>query len=372
MFIVIGFILATVIVVGLIFFLRWFAGKENPTIFTFIPAQRHALVVTKSVRRDKARGEDKTEEQGNVVNVVHAIPGKCLDKSSTDPMDWRYLDEDGEGGFVEPRGLLYVLLGIAFIGFFRYLRLNEVKTFRWGRKDGETEYRMQAKSSLTRFPFFSGQHDIQQDHVETKAILKFNLRFNLTLEETYPVRVRLRVADPYAVLTMMVNDYVVNKMGSVDPKIFIGGETEAPDKDAQEKAKENLKRDLVEGISTIRGAVEEETGITIRKAQLPDFDFDKNTKDLLEAKTTATIRAEAALIDARNRAAQEIAVAEGDRQARILRNEGDAHRVETVIKPLAENERTVQVAGFEAYRDNETMTTLVVGQGAMPTVPVTK
>ncbi len=356
MFFVIGLILATAIALGLVVALRRFAARENPTIITFPPAQRHALVTTKSVSPEKVKSNDKTEEQGNVVDVVHAIPGKWLDKSGDDPWNWCYKDEDEE--HKEPRGLLYVLFGIAFIGFFRYLRLNEVRTFRWGRKEEETEYHMLSKSSLTRFPFFSGQHDIRLKGIETKQILKVDLLLNIIFEETYPVRVRLRTADPYAVLTMMVSKLTISLIGGHDAKDIV----------QKKELQDDLARDIE---NAVKKSVVEELGITIKKVTLAEIDFEEETKKLLEleAKTDLENRARLALAD--NYKETEIRKAEGDRQARILRNEGDAHRVEHVIKPVVGlGELGVQVRQAEAYETNKTMTTLVVGQGATPVVPV--
>src|SRR3989344_5563506 len=135
----IGLVLAIAVFFGLAVFLRALASRENPTFVTFVPAQMHALVTTKS-----NKVTDATKGGGNVVNVIHAIPGKKLDKSAVDHMDWYY--KDGK----EPRGILYYLLGIQIIGFFRYLRLNDVRTFRFGRKDEESTYRVMAKSLQTR------------------------------------------------------------------------------------------------------------------------------------------------------------------------------------------------------------------------------
>lgn len=347
MFTLSGLILTILIFIGVAILLRWIANRENPTVFAFVPAQMHALVVTKS-----SKVTDATKGGGNVSNVVHSIPGKRLNKSSLDPMDWYYENEK------EPRGILYRLLGIQFIGFFRYLRLNDIKTFRWGRAEGETAYHMQAKSSPTRYGFFSGQHDIFLEHIETVSILRVNLLMNVIYEEVYPVRVRLRVADPFAVLTMMVTKLAIGILGKTDPKKFIDSAEE--------------QEQLMKAIEEISKTTEEQFGVRIKKASLADVSFDEETAKLLERKARASIEAEANLITATNLAEQEIAKAKGDKEARILRNEGDAHRVEHVIKPLAENDRTVQVAGFDAYRDNETVTTLVLGQGATPVVPLGK
>jgi hypothetical protein len=357
-----GIILATLVFVGYVLLLLWLASWKNPRFVVIAPENTTAIVIKKPNTLSLA--PDGTvagvnNDGGGVTNVIHGIGGKMLNKSDSDPQNWKMVKGK------EKRGLFFHLFDIQFIWFFRYLRINDVRTFRWGRKDNQDTYRMMAKSDLTRFAFFTGQHDILQEHVETKAVIKFNLRLNITWEETYPVRARLKQADAYAQMTIMVNDHVVNKIGAVDPKEFIAGGT------ASDKAKETLKKDLTRSIiDEARQPIEDVTGITIITVSLPDFDFDAETRVLLEAATKATLTSEAGIITAENEAKQAVARAKGDRDARILRNEGDAHRVENVIKPLAQDERTVQVAGYDAYRDNETMTTLVVGSGATPVVPV--
>lgn len=297
----------------------------------------HALVTTKS-----NEVTDVTKGGGNVVNVVHSIPGKRLDKSPVDPMNWYY--KDGK----ESRGILYYLLGIQIIWFFRYLRFNDVRTFRYGRKDEEREYTMQAKSQQTRYVFFSGQHDVQMDHVETIGILKVSLRFNIIYEETYPVRVRLRTADPYAVLTMMVTRLAISMMGGTDPKEFI--------------QKKDLQEALANTIQAIASHdVEEQLGITIKKVTLADVSFDDETMKVLELEIRTRLQNEAA-----------VAVATKDRDVQILINTGDADRIERVIKPAAENERTVAVRVAEAYERNKVVTDFTFAPGTDKMLPLGK
>ena len=323
----IGIILAFLIFLGLALLLRAIAGRENPTLVTFVPAQKHAQVTTKSNKIT-----DATKGGGNIIDVIHSIPGKKLDKSPIDHMNWHY--KEGK----ESRGILYHLLGIHFIGIFRYLRLNDVRTFRFGRKDGESVYRLQAKSDQTRFVFFSGQHDIHIENVETTGIFKINLLFNLIYEETFPVRVRLRTADPYAVLTMMVTRLVISKVGGTDPKLFI--------------AEETRQQELTDAIQAIAPVVEEQLGITIKKVTLADVAFDSDTQRLLELEKKTEIENKA-----------KIAIAEADRDAQVARNTGDADRVERVVKPAAENDRTVAVRVAEAYERNTVVTTFAPGAG---------
>lgn len=355
----IGLVVASLFFGIIALLLRGLAGLESPRFATIIPANNTALVTKKenTLSRDKnGNVTGVNNDGGSIVRVLHAVPGKRLNKKDHDAMNWRM--EAGR----EWRGLFFILIDIQFIWLFRYLRINEVRTFRWGRKSDEDEYHMMAKTSFTRYRHFSGQHDIEQKHVETREIIKFDMRFNLTVEETYPVRVSLRVADAYAQLTMIVNDHVIDFMGDVDPKQFIGAKGEpVPTEKELVRKKENLKNDLVSSFGGILQTIEDETGITVRKIMLPDFDFDEATKKLLEAKTRAILESEAELIRA-----------EKDKQIKIKVNEADAHRIANVIKPLAADDRLVKVAAIEAYRDNKTVTHLVLGQNAIPVLPLDK
>lgn len=334
----IGFSLAFVIFLALALFLRAIAGRENPTVVTFIPAQMHALVTTKS-----NKFTDATKGGGNVVDVAHSIPGKRLDKSPIDLMDWHYKDNRRES-----RGILYYLLGIQIIGFFRYLRLNDVRTFRYGRKDNEKEYSLMAKNPSARFVFFSGQHDVRAEHVETIGILKVNLLFNIIYEETYPVRVRLRTADPFAVLTMMVTRLIISKVGGTDPKKLV----------QKKELQEALAREIQD---TASNDVKKQLGITIKKVTLADIEFDSDTQILLELETKTRLQNEAA-----------IAVARKDRDIQILTNTGDADRVKRVIKPTAENDRTVLARFADALENNKTLTSITYAPGAEKMLPLSK
>ena len=324
----IGFIFAVIIFVSLAILLRRIASRENPKFVVIVPPNTQAIVTTMD-----NKVTDLTKGGGNITNVIHAIPGKRIDKSAANSMDWHYIDEE------ESRGLLYSILGIQFIWFFRGLLLNDVRTFRFGRKDEEGEYHLMTKSQRTRYVFFSGQHDIQIKEVETKSILKINLLFNVIYETTYPVRVLLRTADPFAVLTMMVNQIAIRMVGRSDPKELITNQA--------------VQKALSDKIHvTVSGDAEEQLGITIKKVILADVDYDIETQKLLELEKKTELENAAA-----------IAIADKNKRVQILANDADADRIERVIKPAAESERTVAVRVAEAYEKNNVVTTFAPGAG---------
>ena len=350
---------------GLIVFLRRIGnGKwpaKRPIVTIVQPPNTTCLIIsspnTEAVDKDgKVTGVNN--DGGPFVRILHTVDGKYLNESDPDPMNHKLVIEDPETGRVERRDLFYNPFGLQFIWFFRYVEISSIRKTRWGRRDDQTEYSLQAKTSHSMFPDFSGQHDIKMDGVETGKVLKFNIRLNFTIEETYPYRARKRTADSYAQFTIMVNDHVVYMMGRVDPTEFIGG------KEEQETAKDNLKKKLIASFSEreVWERIEEETGLTIRKASFPEFDFDENTRKLLEAAIKAELEGEAEVIRAKKA-----------KEAELQRIEADAKRVQDVTIPAAKDERTVQVRWAEAYEENKTLTTLVTGgSGVTPVIPLGK
>ena len=337
-----GLIFATVVFVGFALLLRWIANREDPRFVTITPANTTALVIAKP-NTLKTDSDGKVigvkNNGGRVTNILHATGGRLI-KSDHDPMNW-YIDETKK----ERRGLLFLLLDVQEIWLYRYVRINEVRTFRWGRKADEKEYDLKTETQITRFPYYTAQHDIRQEGVETKEIVAFNLRLNVAVREKYPARVRLKFADSYAQMTIRINAYVVNFIGTVDPKQFIGGTTGSiPNENDREEAKKTVKMKLIGHLSSseIVGEIENETGIAITSVSLPEFDFDLETKKLLEAATQATLTGKAELIKAELEAQARIARADGEMQAQMKANTAAEDRLKKVTIPASETpERAV-------------------------------
>lgn len=337
-------------------FLRSLARRKEPIFSVIIPANCSALV-SKEPNTERAGEKDKGDpgvnnDGGDIVDVRHAVPGRVIDKSDQDPMNW-HLKKKGK----EPRGILFLIFGTQIIGLYRYLRLNDVRTFRYGRKDKESKYRVMDKADHTRYPHFSGQHDILMEHLETivgdpgdagTAVLRINILLNLLFEETYPVRVRLRVADPYAVLTMMATRRVMATIGGRDPRDIVSNKDSVHDK-------------IIAAVQDISDEVEKYLGITITKTTIADIGFDDETTKLIEKEAVAIIEANAKRREA-----------EGDRDAKIARNMGDVHRLQNVLIPAAETPERSRVFRSDreaaAYENNERVTTYAPGSGVRPVV----
>jgi hypothetical protein len=353
MLILVSLLIAAAMVLGYALILRGWASREEPFFAAIVPANCSALVSKKPNTR-KATGEvvSVNNDGGDISDVIHAVPGRKINKSDHDPMNWYY--EKGE----ESRGFFFHLFGIQIIWPFRYLRIMDVKTFRYGRRAGEKEYHVMDKSEHTRFPHFSGQHDIFMPHLETivgkagTAVLRIEILLNLLFEEIYPVRVHLKLADPYAVLTMMVTRRVMAVIGEKDPRDIVSN-------------KDDIHDTILAAVERLSDEVESHIGIRITKATFGGIGFDPETTLLIEKEGVAIIEANAL----RRKA-------EGERDAKKLRNEGDIHRIQNVIIPAAETEERSRVFRSDreasAYENNATVTTYAPGSGVRPVIDIDK
>jgi len=208
--------------------------------------------------------------------------------------------------------------------------------------------------------------------VETKSIIAFNLRLNFSIEEMYPVRARLRFADAYAQLVVIISAYVVDKIGEVDPKDFITAD-EKGRKKKTEDLKNKLEEDLSAGSSVARSVLEE-TGLFIRKASLPEIDFDGETKKLLEAATTAELEGNAEVIRAANQAEANLRLAAADKKKGIWQNDVRADLLERVLAKAGESPEVAKnfraEVGASAYQGNDKVTVFAPGSDKMLQVPL--
>ena len=379
-----GLLITIILLTVLAWRLRRLGQQENPTIVVQQPANTTALVVGKSntLKRDKDGNViGVNNDGGDIKDVLSTAIGKVLDKSDPNPMNWKHVDistDEGKRLLLKQRKLNFLRrvlrpLDLRWIGFLRYVQISVIRTFRWGRKDNEDKYKVQPKTEYTRFAHVTGEHDIEAGGVETQKIISFNMRINITTEETYPVRVRRLVADAYAQLTVLVMERLANFMGEVDPKEFISGI-----KISQEVAEKNLtvsknklKQELIDALKhpNFVELVAKETGITIRNPSLPSFDFDDDTKKLLEAFTQAVLKADADVATAEGQKRVTILNAEAEKEAGLRINEKDADRVEIFYKAFAGNPEMVQVRIAESV-ENSNLTSLTYAPGANTQVPI--
>ncbi|MDP2642173.1 MAG: hypothetical protein Q8P21_02695, partial [bacterium] len=294
------------------------------------------------------------------VDVLHAVPGKILDKRNPDQMKWEFkIGEDTNHGF------LFRTLGVQSMGSIFYTtRVNLERRPRFAReekvKDTEAvEVRETTKEELhvvtkvikTRNVMYTGELAVEIKAADTADRLGLNFQIDFIFARRFPVRSVLRLADSAAFLISMVEKIVNNTTVSKPAEAYIGG----PD------AQRNRRRliEIIEKDRELSRKILKEIGLDITAVSLRDVSMPEGQQELLQKRIEAEKTAEASVITAK-----------GERDAQIARNAGDADRVRRVIVPAAQNERTVAVRQAEGYEKNKTVTTLVIGSNASPVVPV--
>jgi hypothetical protein len=352
------------ITLGPILFLRQLGRRQRPApMFAVVQPLNTTAIVIGSPNTDIVDKDENpvrvNNDGGKFIDMI--VNGWVMDKRDQDPMHWVMLtEEEAKKAGLWPeleKGILFTWFNIQIIGLFRYIEINSVRKFRWGRPDNEKEYRMMPKTDHHLYPPFTGQHDFLMDNVETSKVIAFIVRGNLQVREKYPYRVRKLTADAYAQLTIIVNDEIANFVRAVDPmEFFTASETK------QKRALKGLGKRLIAHVKSprVKKRIEDGTGIEVFDANLPELDFTPDTRTLLEAVARAEFEGSAKVMAARKA-----------KDAKILANDAEADYIERVIMRVAENRNAVMARGFEAYEKNRTMKTLVLGgQGVLPTLPL--
>lgn len=328
---------------GLWFFgglaIRALAKREK--LWFFVPGNTYALLVRKGNET-----VDPTEGGGAIVGVAHDIPGHRQEI----PADGNLF----EAGFLlgeENRGLLHRLYGVHWKGPFKALRLNKLRSFRYGRKDKEETYHIFPEDQKTKYVFFSSNQAVKVDNAETQGAFGLDIIYNVNFERTLPVKAVVRVADANAVLSQKAEAKTIALTGSKPPEYYLYG---------PETQKEELSRAVI----GIKDEALREIGITITDASLFRIDPDEAERKLrellqLEEKTRLEQAAKIQVAEADKRVL--ILTAEGRKEARILEVDAEEQHVTRVLKPTAETPGGPAVRFAEAYENNETLTTLAIG-----------
>lgn len=332
------YLLAIFIAIRLLAIVGW--------VWDIIPANTGGILVSR--RKSSSIGTSG----GGVSDLLHEVPGKYIDKSNHDEMNWKY--KKGK----EKKNLFHYIpgmRGVRYIGIFMMLRTNEIRTYRQtmlkssggGLDENKPQYEIQEKVDRTRYAFFSGQHDIMIKEAETAGVFGIDLTTNILFEERCPVRVRLKLADSYAQLTLMVKNRSIEFTGDKLPEDLIGGKADV---------KEAYERYIMD--NSFRKAVLLETGIWIRGVRLFDIDISSEDRELFQKRAIAKIEKDAAIIKA-----------QGDARVTKLtgmaRNDVDADYVKRVTLKVAADPGAVTVHGQDAYRENEHVTVYGPGQGGL-------
>ena len=306
---------------------------------------------------------------GDVTNVIHAVPGERLVKKGNSVMDWYFVKGR------ESRGILYILLGVHWIGFFGKLRVNKIRRFRYMKATGNEadrigDFIVKSDDLTTKYVPFSGEQAIPVREAESADIFALDFIFNIIEECTFPVRSILKVADANTVLSSMVKKYVNTVTGSKTPDFFMkpGEASTEMLETAAEKSEDEARDQIGKTICSV----------TLISTSMPATDL-----ALYEGPTKAKKEGEKRIKEAETAAEEKRRDAEGDRDATVTRaegvyqaamkqNEADKDRLERVLKPMAENDRTVAVSFADAYRHNEKVTVFAPGANSFIPLPLSE
>lgn len=317
---------------GLLLLLQWMGGQG--ILFAIPPANMYGIVV---MRGDTSQVK---QEGGGVVDVVHAVPGKMIVKPSHDQMRWHF--RSGE----ETRDLLFRTLGVVWLGPFKTLRENVVRSFRYGREQGEEHYRVMSKDDdNARWVHYSSQQDIDMKDVETKDSLAVNFKMNIIQEDKYPVRARLVVADSNAVMTLIIIKEVLETTGTIELKKIISG-------------KADTKETIANSAFVIAGKIRQRVGKIIKSVDIYDVSMNEKTRALMELEKTTEKQMHAEV----QKSEQRVIIAANDAKASKKASDAEKYHNEKVILPLAQaGENAVRAREAEAYERNKTVTHSVRG-----------
>ena len=331
--------------------IRALARKKKPFYWTFNPANTFAIIVTE---------EDESGEgmsgSGNIVDLLHGVSGKVLDKHDTaDHMEWELRPGD------DPRhGWMYRALGVQSMrSIYRTPRLNSDVRMRFAHeeaKPAEAPHTIN-KNRKTKNVFYTGELTVVIKEADTADGLGINFEIDFAFERQFPVRTVLKLADSAAFLTSLVEQTVNQHTVNLSASAYIGGlgTEETPQTRANRQRLIEEIRENQDFMTEIRNVI----GFKITSVSLRDTTMTEAQRRFLQLKVEAEKKAEATVITAR-----------GERDAQIARNDGDADRVERVIKEIARDPLSVSARWADAHEKNGTLTTVVYGGSNNVVVPV--
>jgi hypothetical protein len=276
-------------------------------------------------------------------------------------MNWRFR----KGEDPEHDNLIFRKLGVQSMGniFFK-TRMNVDRRMRFAREGEEIKKDMKGearavtkevphavtKVNRTQHVFYSGELTVVIKEADTADKLGLDFEIDFVFERVFPVRSVLRLADSAAFLTSMVEKIVNNRTATKPAEAYIGGK-------AVEKNRQQLIHDI-ESDRIFSEKILNELGLDITAVSLRDVSMLPEQRRLLELAVRAEKEGDA-----------RVTAADRDMQAQMKRNSADADRIGRVVKPAAENNRTVRVREAEAYERNTTVTTYAPGASKMVPLP---
>ncbi|KND48853.1 MAG: hypothetical protein AB200_00250 [Parcubacteria bacterium C7867-005] len=306
------------------------------------------------VSDDKEDGKT-TQGGGAIVDLRHAIPGKFIDKTDPDPMNWEVKDLP-DGMEVDPRHdkLLYKLLGVEWISLFPSVRTNSDVHLRFSNKrDADGNRVVENSDQLPKFIYYSGDLVANLEGLETKDQLKLGFRFNLIFERVFPIRSVLRVSNPLAYLEGMIESIVSNIVGGNNAADYRGGANSG-----------KLKQDLVDAImknDAFHAEALEQLGLKIKSMSMLSPTMDPKQEAILELQVQAEAQARVRITNA-----------EAEKKEKMLLNDAAADLYTRVTEPTMKLANEPANRWATAHEKNGVATTVVYGSGALPVVGGTK
>lgn len=334
------FIIYAILIAGLFLGTVWTLANLG-IIWTFVPANTVGITI--------ARGNAKLNKAGiggsELVDIIHGVPGMKLDRSNSNPIEWTL--KEGK----EKHGLLYALIKVHYIGPLNKVRENQIHEMRFGKmKEGDNDkFGVESKDYQTKFVFYSREQAVEVENADTKGAFELDIKDNLLYKTAQPAKAILNVANANAVLTLMVREAVNNVTGNHEAEYFIQGDGT--------KSSKKTKKELTDAIMKIRGRALEVIGIDIYEVNLVSLDFDAKTRELMELKEKTERENAARLLVSEN----ETKIAEEKKKQKILDNDALADHVKRVIVPTGSAPGGAAVRFAEAYENNKTATTVVLG-----------
>ncbi len=343
----IGLIVAitTVLYLGAPFGIR--ALARIPFRWAFIAAGTFGLVVTEDDGE-----EDGSSGAGNLVGILHAIPGKVLVKASHNIMDWELVD----GPDPDHSNDQFKVWGVQDMGSIFYdLRTCVDKHLRFAQDDGKLEAK--PKKNKTKNVYFSGDMAVKIAEADTSDGYGFDLEMDLIFERTFPARSILRLADAPAFLSSLVESDVNQHTVGKPVTDFYSGK-------AATKNRARLANDIFRNPDFKEG-VRDQLGLTITKVSIRVVKVSDAVKKSLTAKEDAANTAKAEKEKVRQQAENTEKMGKAEAAARKAGVEVDAWQVQNVLLPLARDGNTVAVAMADALIKNKTITVWAPGQDKM-------
>ncbi len=267
-FVALTLLIATVILVGGGFFIKWLG--RIPFYWKSTPANTFCIIVT-----DEDESGDGMKGGGPIVTALHAVRGHRLDKTHIDPMNWEFIANEEDP---EHDSFLFRRLGVQSMGSIYYTaRLNVDNRMRFAReKKTEDEKKSgEVKTTATEMPktvtkvihthnvFYSGELAIPIKEADTSDKLGLDVELVFTFRRRYPVRSVLRLADASTFLLNLVEEIVNNLTVSKPSGEYIGG-------DETRENREKLVKAVEESDVDFKKKTLDEIGFDIEKVTLRD------------------------------------------------------------------------------------------------------